>query len=88
MWTVKLKNKPKKKFIYLGAPLLWKEPNDTKLYIIGVHASNSNEKCGDSDGESTATSVFNYIGWILEHVEGEICSTLDNIDDWFDEQKS
>ena len=33
-----------------------------------------------------ATPVFNYIGWILEHVEGEICSTLDEIDDWFNEK--
>ena len=28
--------------------------------------------------------VFNYIGWILEHVEGEVCGTLDKIDEWFD----
>ena len=31
--------------------------------------------------------IFNYIGWILEQVEGEVCGTLDNIDDWFDEEE-
>ena len=84
---VKLKNKPIKKFFYLGSSLLWKKQNDTKLYIIGVHASTIGE-CDSGGGLNVAIPVFNYIGWILEHVEGEVCGTLDNIDDWFDVKKT
>ena len=60
------------------------------MYIIGVIEGSTVEKCGDSGGdlgEHRAIGVFNYIGWILEHVEGEICSTFDKIDDWFDEEE-
>ena len=28
--------------------------------------------------------VFSVIGWILEQVEGDVCDTLNKIDDWFD----
>ena len=68
--------------INLGAPLLWK--NDDKLYTIGV-AILTGKGCMGT-GINIAKPVFNYIGWILEHVEGEVCGTEDKIYDWFDEQ--
>ena len=54
------------------------------MYIIGL-LSTSYPNCTKGGGINGAVPVFNYIGWILGHVEGEICSTIDEIDDWFDE---
>lgn len=70
-------------FIYLGSPLLWHK--DDKLYIIGVNILGY-EGCKEIKDKSTAKPIYNYIGWILEHVEGEVCGTDDNILDWFDEE--
>ena len=51
---------------------------------MGVHSGGGNEKCGTALGGGHGTLVFSYIGWILEQVEGEVCDTLNKIDDWFD----
>ena len=31
--------------------------------------------------------MFKYLGWILEQVEGEVCGTIENMDNWFDEKE-
>ena len=84
MWLgLKLINK---EFIHLGAALLWKPSNDAKLYIIGVLSTIINKDCDSSNFTTSGLLVFNYIGWILEQVEGGVCGTWDKIDDWFDEK--
>ena len=64
--------------------MLWKSPNDGKLYITGVHSAGRNQNCESGHFISREMLVFSHIGWILEQVEGEVCGTLNKIDDWFD----
>lgn len=82
MWTVKLYRKV---WFTLGAPLLWKNIKDGKLYIIGIHLIGM-EICSPG-GRNTGKPIYGYLGWILKHVEGEVCGTVDKIDDWFDEEE-
>ena len=84
MVKLNIRNLTCKKFIYLGSPLLWKKGN--KLYIIGINTKTVNEEC--TPGQlNMAEPIYGHIGWILKYVEGEICGTLDKIDEWLDGQE-
>ena len=73
-------------FIHLGGPLLWHK--DGQLYVIGVNAATYGNcsKYEDSfKARNLATTIHNYLGWILNHVSGEMCGTEDKINEWFDQ---
>lgn len=42
--------------------------------------------CNPGPNSNTGKPVYKYIGWILKHVEGEVCSTEEKMDDWLDQQ--
>ena len=71
-------------FIHLGGPLLWHK--DGKLYIIGVHVRGI-ENCTNIDSYSESEPIHKNLGWILSHVNGEVCGTEDKINDWYDQAK-
>ena len=70
-------------FTHLGGPVLWYK--DDKLYIIGVHVASQKENCEEEDSYGVAEPIHKYLGWILKHVNGELCGTEEKINDWFDQ---
>ena len=75
-------------FIHLGGPLLWSK--DGKLYIIGVHVRNRGDCKNYKDYQnyySESEPIHKNLGWILKHVNGEVCGTEDKINDWFDQAR-
>ena len=54
------------------------------MYIIGVSVAGSGE-CQNNIDTALAEPIYTYLGWILRHVDGQVCGTEHKINGWFDQ---